>query len=113
MFGPKVAIVGADHCFDIPGSPMIFSGRPELKVTVIEDDVWIGYNSVIMAGVIIGRGAIVAASAVVTKDILPYTINAGVPAKKIGDRFTNEHDKEIHDMMLNSAAKEGRYCQRR
>ena len=56
-----VSIVGADHRFDLPGVPMIFSGRPQLPPTIIESDVWIGVNAVIMAGVRIGRGSIVAA----------------------------------------------------
>jgi acetyltransferase-like isoleucine patch superfamily enzyme len=50
------------------------------------DDVWLGCNVVVLSGVHIGNGAIVAAGAVVTKSILPYEIWGGVPAKKIGDR---------------------------
>lgn len=52
------------------------------KITV-EDDVWIGANATILAGVTIGRGAIVGAGSVVTKDVLPFTIVAGVPAQPI------------------------------
>lgn len=55
---------------------------------VIGEDVWIGSNAVICSGVHIGRGAVVGAGAVVTKDILPYTINAGVPSRIIRKRFT-------------------------
>lgn len=54
---------------------------------VIGNDVWIGYEAVIMAGVHIGDGAIIGARAVVTKDVPPYTIVGGVPAKKIRKRF--------------------------
>lgn len=54
---------------------------------VIGNDVWIGYDAVIMAGVRIGDGAIVAARAVVTKDVPPYTIVGGVPARPIRTRF--------------------------
>lgn len=54
---------------------------------VIGNDVWIGYEAVVMAGVHIGDGAIVAARAVVTKDVEPYTIVGGVPAKAIRPRF--------------------------
>ncbi len=53
---------------------------------VIGDRVWIGYRALVMPGVTIGEGAVVAAGAVVTKDVEPFTIVAGVPAKKIGDR---------------------------
>ena len=57
---------------------------------VIGNDVWIGAGSLLLAGVRIGDGAIVAAGAVVTKDVEPYTIVGGVPAKQIRKRFTDE-----------------------
>ena len=57
---------------------------------VIGNDVWIGYEAVIMAGVHIGDGAIIAARAVVTKDVPPYTIVGGTPAKEIRKRFDTE-----------------------
>ena len=63
---------------------------------VIGNDVWIGYEAVIMAGVHIGDGAIIAARAVVTKDVPPYTIVAGTPAKEIRKRF----DAEVIEQLL-------------
>jgi virginiamycin A acetyltransferase len=57
---------------------------------VVGNDVWIGYESVIMQGVHIGDGAIIATRAVVTKDVPPYTIVGGVPAKQIKKRFPEE-----------------------
>ncbi|SEW00459.1 CatB-related O-acetyltransferase [[Clostridium] fimetarium] len=57
---------------------------------IIGNDVWIGYEAVIMAGVTIGDGAIIGTRAVVTKDIPPYTIVGGVPAKPIRKRFSDE-----------------------
>ena len=57
---------------------------------VIGNDVWIGYEAVIMAGIHIGNGAIIAARAVVTKDVPPYTIVGGVPAKEIRKRFSSD-----------------------
>lgn len=57
---------------------------------VIGNDVWIGYEAVIMAGVTIGDGAIIGTRAVVTKDVPPYTIVGGVPAKPIRKRFSDE-----------------------
>lgn len=57
---------------------------------IVGNDVWIGYNAIIMAGVKIGDGAIVAAGAVVVKDVAPYTIVGGVPAKMIRKRFSAE-----------------------
>lgn len=63
---------------------------------VIGNDVWIGYEAVIMAGVHIGDGAIIAARAVVTKDVPPYTIVGGTPAKEIRKRFDTE---VIHQLL--------------
>lgn len=56
---------------------------------VIDDRAWIGPNVIILPGVHIGEGAVVAVGAVVTKSVPPYTIVAGIPAKKIGDRNKN------------------------
>lgn len=57
---------------------------------IIGSDVWIGYEAVIMSGVTIGDGAIIGARSVVTKDIPPYTIVGGVPARQIRRRFSDE-----------------------
>ena len=57
---------------------------------VIGNDVWIGYEAVVLAGVTIGDGAVIGARAVVTKDVPPYTIVGGVPAKFIRKRFPQE-----------------------
>lgn len=57
---------------------------------IIGNDVWIGYNSIILAGVIIGDGAIIGTNAVVTKDVSPYTIVGGVTARFIRKRFNDE-----------------------
>lgn len=109
MFGPEVMITGADHRFDIPGKPMYFSGRPELPETVIEDDVWVGARAIVMAGARIGRGSVVAAGAVVTKDIEPYSIVGGVPAKLIRRRFDHSDQVAAHDRMLSAPAICGEY----
>jgi acetyltransferase-like isoleucine patch superfamily enzyme len=110
MVAPECTILSGDHRFDVPGTPIIFSGRPEPKTTIVEDDVWIGYRVVIMAGVRIGRGAVIASCAVVTKDVEPYAIVAGIPARPIGKRFQEGRDIEMHDRMLSEPPQLGTYC---
>ena len=65
---------------------------------MIGNDVWIGYEAVIMAGVHIGNGAIIAARAVVTKDVPPYTIVGGVPARPIRKRFEEETIRKLETL---------------
>ena len=62
---------------------------------VIGNDVWIGYEAVILAGVTIGDGAIIGARAVVTKDVPPYTVVGGVPARQIKRRFPEQILNEL------------------
>lgn len=61
------------------------------KPVIIEDDVWLGYGVIVLPGITIGKGAVVAAGSVVTKNIEPFTINAGVPAKFIKKRFEEDN----------------------
>ena len=87
----NVAFVGRnDHCIDIVGKTIWDSPRGLDQPTVIEDDVWIGHGSIILSGVKICRGAIVAAGSVVVKDVEPYTVVANVPAVFLKYRFTAE-----------------------
>jgi len=87
MMGPDVIIYTGNHRFDRLDIPMIDQGNTEPRPVVIEDDVWIAARAIILPGVTIGRGAVVAAGAVVTKDVPPYTVVGGVPAKKIKSRL--------------------------
>jgi chloramphenicol O-acetyltransferase type B len=96
MLAGSVAAVGGDHRYDVPGVPSIEAGRGANRPITIEDDVWIGHAAILMHGVTIGEGAIVAAGSVVTKDVLPYSIVAGVPARFIKERFADPAHKEIH-----------------
>lgn len=100
MLAPRVAIVGADHVTNSPGIPMQFAGRPAQPQTVIERDVWVGHSAVLMRGITIGEGAIIAAGAVVTKSVPRYEVWAGVPAHRIADRF-DEPDKSAHSDKVN------------
>ena len=101
MIASGVAIIGGDHRFDMVGLPVRFTGRDrkEKLLTIIEDDVWVGHGTIIMAGVKIGRGAIVATGSVVTKDVLPYTVVGGVPAKLIRYRFTPEEQQRHNESL--------------
>ncbi|KPZ72993.1 Streptogramin A acetyltransferase [Shewanella sp. P1-14-1] len=100
LFSDNVNIIGHDHKFDVVGTPTILSGLPVEVPTFIGDDVWLGHAVTIMRGVEIGNGSIIASNSVVTKDIPPYEIWAGVPAKKINIRFTPDQIKK-HESFLN------------
>lgn len=102
-----VTIVGGDHVFDRPGIPICYAGRPAMPETILEDDVWVGHRAIVKAGTHIGRGAIIAAGSVVTKDIPGYEIWGGVPARKIRDRFDSVGDREAHNTMLDMKPFEG------
>lgn len=82
MIGNNVHVLTSLHGFQRRDIPMRFQAIEYGKV-IIEDDVWIGTNAVVMPGVTIGKGAIVGANAVVTKDVRTYSIVGGVPAKLI------------------------------
>lgn len=85
MIAPGCCINAFDHGTKLDAGPMIEQANNEAPV-VIENDVWIAANCTITKGVTIGTGAIVAANSVVTKDVAPYSIVGGVPAKLIGMR---------------------------
>ena len=102
-FGNNILVAGGvrfvgrqDHSFDVPGQTIWKGGRGVNAPIEIEDDVWIGAGSVILSGVKIARGAIVAAGSVVTKDVPPCEIWGGNPARKIRDRFPDEADRQKH-----------------
>lgn len=88
-----------DHVYDIVGKSIWDSGRGDKYKIVIEDDVWIGHGAIILTPARIGRGAIVAAGSVVSKDVPPYSIVGGVPAKVIKMRYTPEQIVE-HERII-------------
>ena len=89
LFAPRVAIIGRnDHQIDLPGMFIWDSPRGAAKKVIIGSDCWIGYGAIILSGVRIGEGTVVAAGSVVTKDIVPFSIVAGVPARLVRTRFS-------------------------
>lgn len=110
LLANRVAIIGRhDHDFAAVGYPMRYApwiGSKRLpsphidEKAVIESDVWLGYGVTVLTGTTIGRGAVVAAGSVVTKDIAPYAIAAGVPARVIGQRFADEATIARHEAAI-------------
>lgn len=86
MIAPHCMIAAGDHDFKQLEKPMRFSGSVTKGPIIIEDNVWIGSNVTITDGVRIGNDSVVAANSVVTKDVAPFDIVGGVPAKVIGNR---------------------------
>ena len=81
MMGPECMIFARNHAFSRTDIPMREQGFEPEKPVVIEDDVWIGARVTILPGVTVGTGAVIGAGAVVTKDVPPYAIVGGNPAK--------------------------------
>lgn len=87
MIAPNVAILAVSHIFSDLTRPMVFQGEERGEPPVIEDDVWIGRNVVIMPGVCIGKGSIIGSGAIVTKNVEPYSVMGGIPARLIRKRM--------------------------
>lgn len=90
MMGTDVTVITRNHRFDRTDVPMMKQGFEDEKPVYIGDDVWIGDRVIILPGVHIGNGCIIAAGSVVTKDVAPYTVVGGVPAHFIKERFSEE-----------------------
>lgn len=87
MMGQDVLIVTKNHKFYSRDIPMRYQGSSIDQIVIIEDDVWIGARVIILPGIIIGKGSILAAGSVVTKNVPQYAIVGGNPAKVIKYRI--------------------------
>lgn len=104
LFGPRVTLIGGDHRITDVGR-YIYDVQDKLPGDDldihIEDDVWVGANATILKGVTVGRGAVVAAGALVLKDVPPYAIVGGVPAKVLKFRWDintiKEHEHTLYE----------------
>ena len=111
LIANNVAFIGRyDHHYQQVGVPMrlatevrdpSYSWLEKDRVTTLEDDIWIGYGAIILSGVTIETGSIIAAGSLVTKDVEAYSIYGGTPAKKISNRFENVEMLEKHKQMIN------------
>ena len=104
-FAPNVTIRGGNHRYDIVGKWITDYKEGDKRPTddepvYIEDDCWIASNVVILKGVTIGRGSIVAAGAIVNKSIPPYSIVGGIPAKVLKFRWDHVEDILNHEKIL-------------
>ncbi len=107
--GPNVRINPGNHPIHFVSTfPAFYSTRKQCQITfakenifdesgkvTIGNDVWIGANAIILDNISVGDGAVIAAGAVVNKDVEPYTIVGGVPAKPIKKRFSDEEIKQL------------------
>lgn len=104
LLATRVCFIGKnDHRYDISGKYIWDNQGDRTGVTIVEDDVWLGFDVTVCGPVKIGKGSIVAAGAVVTKDIPPCEIWGGVPARKLRDRFKTEEEKKCHLKFLASS----------
>ena len=92
MMSPRVSLYAENHNFSDVTRPMKAQGVSREPI-VIEDDCWIASHAVVLAGVTIGRGSIIAAGSVVTKDVPPYSIIGGSPARVIRSRLVDQPDQ--------------------
>jgi maltose O-acetyltransferase len=86
VVAPKVVFLKDNHRSDDPGRPIGEQGNTDVALPVIEDWAWIGERAIVLPGRRVGKGAIVGAGAVVTRDVEPYSIVGGNPARPIGHR---------------------------
>lgn len=112
LIANMVGLVGRyDHDYSVVGMPvrqspwigdLDYDGPGKGLKIVVEDDVWVGYGAILLSGIKVERGAIIAAGSVVTRDVPPYAIVAGTPAKVLSYRYSSqqiiEHERQIYSI---------------
>lgn len=114
-FGPNVSIIAGNHSSHIVGKWItdyeISDKRPEDdKPVIIDNDIWVGANVLILNGVHINRGAIVGGGSLVTKEVPPYAIVGGVPAKVLKWRFSIEQILEHEEKLYPKDERLSKHC---
>ena len=108
IFGPGVTIYSGDHPIKVIGrhiSSLNDNDKIKLntdKDVLIESGCWIGANAIILKGVTVGRGSIIGAGAVVTRDVPAYSVYIGVPNVKVYERF-DKNESDLHEKVLRSS----------
>lgn len=112
LIARNVQIVGRmDHDITSVGTPIVHAtwvgdrDAREEDIVQIGRDVWIGAGTIILGGVTIGEGSVIGAGSIVTKDIPPFSIAVGSPARRVGPRFSNDSDCGRHSAALDALSK--------
>lgn len=101
-----VVVTALNHNFALPSLPIDQQGITTHAV-VIEDDVWIGANAVVLPGVTVGRHSVVAAGAVVSKDVPPCTVVGGIPARVLKKIESEDEEERMQNNLLSESEKDG------
>lgn len=105
MIAAGCKIVGADHVYNLFGTPTRLAfPHEERHITTFGVDVWVGQRVTIIEGLTIGSGAVIGSGAIVTKDVLPYAVMAGVPAKFIKWRMPEDQIAAHHATVAEGGA---------
>jgi maltose O-acetyltransferase len=97
VMGPDVVLMTTSHAFDDLNLPIRLQGSLAIRPIVVEDDVWLGTRVVVLPGVCIGKGSVIGANSLVTKNVPPYSVWGGIPAKHIRYRGKNTNSQTISD----------------